>query len=119
VGTNGRRNAPGYDEANEYQFVVRVPPRGAPRIILTRELDPMPSRGAREYQHVRFCDHPNRGRGYNDHLAAVLAYGAFGASGSTFVTWQIGWNRYEEKVYAKRVLTSFAPAVEGAACRWE
>lgn len=99
--------------AKEYLFVIKVPKEGKPIIMKAYHLkDPPPSCEVEEYQYSRFTLNPTAGWGCNAHLAAVFSYIAGGASGSTFVNFEIGWNRYRDTVYIERFLTSFPVAVD-------
>lgn len=102
--------APSAWGAHEYIFVVGVED-GSPQIIQALKLDGV-SRGAETYKHVRFWSEPNKNTGYNDALRAVLSYGAFGASGSTFKTIQLGWNRYENKLSISSFDSQFPMSID-------
>ncbi len=104
----------------EYLFIVNTststsnqdrpnqdrPNQNRPAIIESIDLGDV-SRGIKGYQYVNFWAEPNRNRGYNDFLRVVFSYAIFGASGSTFKNIEIGWNRYENKVFTKLFTTAF------------
>ena len=98
--------------AKEHLLIIKAPEIGAPSILLSRELNPEPSRGSEVYKYVRFMPHPNKGRGNNEHVAAVFSYAQYGGSGAAYCNFESGWNRYEETVYIDRFLTAFPVAVD-------
>lgn len=71
-----------------------------------------PTTEVNTYKHSRFWADPNAGRGFNDFLKAVFSYGSFGASGSTFVNYEIGFDKYERKIYLDHFLTGFPLSIE-------
>jgi len=96
----------------EFLFIIKVSKKGSSQIQKYIELENQPSRGKERYRYVRFRAHPNKNKGYNDFLGALFSYAVFGASGSTFVNYEIGWNRYNKTIFINKFQTSFAVGVD-------
>ena len=97
--------APSSWGGKEFLFIVSLSKDGQPSLMLSHKLHHV-SRGTQSYRHRRFWLEPNKGKGFNDHLRAILSYGHFGASGSTFYTLEIKYNRYDNKIEIDTVATA-------------
>jgi len=96
----------------EYLFIIRLE-GGKSRIVKTHRFDPPPDTGVMEYRSARFWKYPNKDRGCNDFLRAVLSYASYGGSSSAFTTVEIGWNRYADEIFIAEAHTAFPVSVDG------
>ncbi|QUM84622.1 hypothetical protein [Moritella sp. 28] len=97
--------------ANEYLFIVSINEKSNPVILKSMDLGEV-SRNVKQYRYVKFWPEPNKNRGYNDFLRAVLSYGNFGVSGSGIINLQIEWNRYGNSIEISRFHTAFPFNIE-------
>lgn len=90
----------------EYLFIVKLE-GGEAKILIADKLDPKPSSKRESYYYSHLWIHPNKDKGFNKKLAAVFSYFCLGASGSTFVNYEIWFDMYDQKVNINKFRTGF------------
>ncbi len=103
--------AQSYWGGKEFLFIISFSKDEEPSLMLSHQLKNV-SRDNESYRYRRFWLQPNKKKGFNNHVRAVLSYAQFGASGSTFYTLEIKYSRYTDKIVVDTVTTATPFSIE-------